>query len=77
MINPVPNPFPLSLQWGLSWLVGTQRYRWIGTDGEVQIGQSVAATTTDTVSAAGVAGLGAILVMQTSGDLLAWFWILS
>lgn len=41
---------------------------------EKQISQSVAATT---VSAAGVAGLGAILVMQTSGDLLAWFWILS
>lgn len=34
-----------------------------------QISQSVATT----VSAAGVAGLGAILVMQTSGDLLAWF----
>lgn len=44
---------------------------------EKQISQSVAATTVDTVSATGGAGLGAILEMQTSGDLLAWFWILS
>ena len=69
VIRPVPNSFPLSLQWGLSQLVGTQM--------EKQISQSVAATTVDTVSATGGAGLGAILEMQTSGDLLAWFWILS
>ena len=50
------------------------------TGGEVQISQAVAATTVSTVHATGVAGpgssifffWGAVFLIQTSGDLLAW-----
>lgn len=43
-----------------------------GTDRTIQISQSVAATTVNTVNTTGVAGPGTALPVQTSGDLLAW-----